>query len=96
MRDGDEVDNTQPHPETLSDIFGVKTRWPFMRDGDKRKSVFFQAVTKSALDHEKVLTNMDVFSLFDKVLLHELTHTRPGGATVDVRIPSPPFLKEHP
>lgn len=29
-------------------------------------------------------TPVDLISLFDKVMLHELTHTRIGGATRDV------------
>lgn len=54
----------------------------------QRKKRFMQGVTK-ILKSKKVnsLTEIDVLSLFDKVILHELTHTRPGGQTNDVSFP---------
>ena len=93
MRDGDRKNTSRPHPQTLSDLFGLTTQWPFIRSSDKIKSVFYQAVTESLLKRDVALKEMDVYSLFDKVLLHELTHTRPGRKTVDVRAPPPSFLK---
>lgn len=52
------------------------------------KKLLMKAVTKvlksRGLDF---LTEIDVLSLFDKVILHELTHTRPGQQTNDVSFP---------
>jgi hypothetical protein len=88
MKNGDTGGGTQPHPQTLPDLIQPKssaTWWPF--DNDKRKSVFYNSLTKAFLAKKvSVLKPIDVFSLFDKVLLHELTHTLPGKQTLDVRI----------
>lgn len=88
IKEGTTKGTTQPHPQTISDLILPKSEtnwWPFVKDSDERKSIFYQALTQSFLKHDKVISPMDVFSLFDKVLLHELTHTRPGTQTVDVK-----------
>lgn len=52
------------------------------------KARFWQAVSKSLSKMHTLLTPIDVDSLLDKVILHELTHTRAGGEAVDVDGPS--------
>ncbi|KAI9874141.1 MAG: hypothetical protein M1830_010145 [Pleopsidium flavum] len=75
--------------------YAQKAKWPECGSfGEK-----FKGLSAKALDHivtAAVLTPIDLFSLFDKVIIHEvselaavilpLTHTRSGGQTVDVRM----------
>ncbi|PKY00046.1 hypothetical protein P168DRAFT_285561 [Aspergillus campestris IBT 28561] len=53
-----------------------------------KKSVFWKILSKGLVKMKAVLTPMDVASLLDKVILHELTHTRNAGESDDVDGPS--------
>lgn len=61
-----------------------------LKDAQK-KARFYETVSKALSKMHTLLTPIDVDSLLDKVILHELTHTRPGGESLDVDGPS--FLK---
>ncbi|KAJ5216528.1 uncharacterized protein N7498_002935 [Penicillium cinerascens] len=52
------------------------------------KGLFWRAISKGLSKTHMLLTPIDVTSLLDKVILHELTHTRVGGESVDVDGPS--------
>ncbi|KAI9678287.1 MAG: hypothetical protein M1817_006232 [Caeruleum heppii] len=65
--------------------YAMKERWPSCDAwNEKIKSLSAQildrAVTRFAY------TPIDLFSLFDKVIIHELTHTRSGGGARDVNM----------
>jgi hypothetical protein len=61
-----------------------------MKDAQK-KAKFYEKVSQRLAKMHTLLTPIDVESLLDKVILHELTHTRPGGQAEDVD--GPGFLK---
>jgi hypothetical protein len=48
------------------------------------KALFWRAVSTSLSKMHTLLTPIDVDSLLDKVILHELTHTRVAGVAEDV------------
>ncbi|KAJ5455566.1 uncharacterized protein N7458_003830 [Penicillium daleae] len=52
------------------------------------KALFWRAVSTSLSKMHTLLTPIDVDSLLDKVILHELTHTRVAGVAEDVDGPS--------
>lgn len=52
------------------------------------KGLFWRAISKGLSKTHKLLTPIDVASLLDKVILHELSHTRIGGEALDVDGPS--------
>lgn len=58
-----------------------------LRDAEA-KGLFWRAVSKGLAKTHKLLTPIDVTSLLDKVILHELSHTRVGGEALDVDGPS--------
>lgn len=53
---------------------------------DERKRIWTRDMAKKMRDKDTILTEIDLLSLFDKVILHEMTHTLPGGVTDDVSL----------
>lgn len=49
-----------------------------------RKSQFYSALSKRLVKMDTLSSPIDVMSLLDKVILHELMHTRNGGEARDV------------
>ena len=49
-----------------------------------RKSQFYSVLSKRLVKMDTLRSPIDVMSLLDKVILHELMHTRSGGETRDV------------
>ncbi|KAJ5464868.1 uncharacterized protein N7458_000554 [Penicillium daleae] len=58
-----------------------------LRDAEA-KGLFWRAISKGLSKAHTLLTPIDVISLLDKVVLHELTHTRVAGESLDVDGPS--------
>jgi hypothetical protein len=54
----------------------------------KMKAKIYQGVSSTLSKMHTLLTPIDVVSLLDKVILHELSHTRVAGESLDVDGPS--------
>lgn len=50
----------------------------------EKKSIFYNVLSKGLTKMHAFLTPIDVRSLLDKTILHELMHTRNGGQAMDV------------
>lgn len=51
------------------------------------KGQFWNTAAKAMSKYKVTLSPIDLYPMMDKVILHELTHTRAGGNTADVSNP---------
>lgn len=81
--DATTIDQIQVCPWFLQ--WAAKERYPTVYDLVVNHQGLFAKLAEHVIPWaiDKWYTPMDLVSLFDKVFLHELTHTRAGGETKD-------------
>jgi hypothetical protein len=83
--DSDKPSQVQICPWFINWMKSVDTK--SLKDA-KTKAMFYQGVSKALSKMHTLLTPIDVDSLLDKVILHELSHTSVAGKSLDVDGPS--------